>query len=85
MKQPLRSEDVAKAEKFAALVPHHLKNDAMLLHVIEQLAEGANFREASVNYIHNYMSTATKPMSPDEYADALGKALETRRGGGVSE
>lgn len=70
------SGDVAKAEKFARLVPAHLKNDAMLLHVIEQLTEGANFRQSSVDYVHGYMRTATRPMSPDEYADALGRALE---------
>ena len=76
----LRSEDVARAEQFAKRIPPHLKSDAMLANVVEQLANGAVFREASVNYIHSYMSTALKPMSQDEYEHKLAEAMTQGRG-----
>lgn len=71
----MNAPNVKKAEKFARHIPQHLKTDAMLLNVVDQLAEGAVFRPASSAYIARYMRTATKPMSQQEYAEALAKAL----------
>jgi histone acetyltransferase (RNA polymerase elongator complex component) len=76
--KPLKSEDVMRAEAFARRIPLHLKNDAMLANVVEQIAEGGLFTEASVNYVERYMQNAIRPMSQTQYQEALAAAIGRR-------
>ena len=78
MRDP-KLEAVVNATRFFGLIPDHLKTDAMLLHVCEQLREGMTFRPASIAYVHRYMATATRPMTQSEYEQKLAEALAEGR------
>jgi histone acetyltransferase (RNA polymerase elongator complex component) len=73
MKEEIKRAQLAAA--FSLHIPAHLKQDAMLQNVAEQLAQGGTFSARSVAYIQRYMETATTPMTQEQFNKALGKAL----------
>jgi len=64
-----------RAEAFQFNIPAHLKGDAMLQNVTEQLAMGGSFSAHSMAYIKMYIRTTVRPMTPDEFAEAMKQAL----------
>lgn len=70
----LNHEALTRAEEFARRIPPRLKGDALLASVVDQLAEGGAFRNMA--WIEKYMRTRMLPMSREEFAQAMKKALK---------
>jgi len=69
------SRALDRAAKFQARIPVHLKDDALLMSVVDQLAKGGTFKDSAWVWIVNYLNTAKTPMKPEQYLKALERAL----------
>lgn len=64
-----------RAQRFMQVVPAHLRHDALVASVHQQLLNGGVFSQASHEFIKGYLLTAKAPMTPDEFERAMTKAL----------
>ena len=64
-----------RAANFEKSIPEHLRTDALLRSVVEQLRAGGTFSPESVRFVEHYKSTALWPMTPEEFAKKMTEVL----------